>query len=252
MVTTIHPDHQTQHHDPATVALLSVLDLSGRCTVETTRFRRHEPAVDIYGFELFRRAIVDRDDSAWTAIYEQYAGAVRAWLDPWPGEIDEGVNIVFARFWRGLDGHKFASFSSLAAVLRYLKMCACTTRIDRARQTNGAPPQDPLSDAILALPAPDNVEECVVARSEGVAFWHAVAAGCGDARQCRVLYLSYVGGLAPPRLHALHPTEFPSIPELYRLKRQALQRLRGTQAYAAYLSGALQAALQPVIGGKPG
>jgi len=62
------------------VERLTVPELARRCAVEMERYRRREPHADHFGFELFRRAVVERSDAAWAALYAQYAETVRWWL----------------------------------------------------------------------------------------------------------------------------------------------------------------------------
>src|SRR5262249_13115511 len=79
--------------------------------------------------ELFRRALVEHDDAAWSAVYSVYSGLIRLWIgtlrlaDPGVVDADDLVNATFERLWHAVDGEKFASFPSLSALLQYLKMC---------------------------------------------------------------------------------------------------------------------------------
>lgn len=226
---------------------LSVQDLSRLCAEETARYQRREPYAERFCLELFRRAITRRDEAAWSAIYAQYAGSVRRWLGAWPGELEEGVAAAFERFWQALDGEKFARFGSLAAVLQYLKMCACTARLDRARSARSSAADEPL-DAVYALPSADNVEETVAGQIEAAGFWQTVRACLADERDRRVLYLSYVIGLSPRDICARHAAEFSDVTEVYRLKRNALDRLRRAPALRALFERGAEDAPETVPG----
>src|SRR5665213_970434 len=111
---------------------LDVRELARSCREETGRYLRGESFSEHACFELFRRAVVERDDTAWESVYAQYAGLARVWLNAGMDE-DDGVNAAFERFWRAVDADKFVRFGSLAAVLSYLKMCVRTTVLDHAR-----------------------------------------------------------------------------------------------------------------------
>ncbi len=113
---------------------LTIVRLSRRCKEEACCSLQRAPSLSCVCLELFRRAVVEREDAAWVAVYAQYAGMVRRWLALPEAEGDEGVAIVFERFWQAVDGPKFARFPSLAAILQYLKVCAYTARIDRGRR----------------------------------------------------------------------------------------------------------------------
>src|SRR5690242_1710727 len=108
-------------HSPAMIETLTVTELAQRCGEETNRYLRRETYAERFCLELFRRAIVQRDDAAWAAVYDQYAAAVRRWLRTQPDQEEEGVVIAFERFWRAVDATKFATFTSLSGVLQYLK-----------------------------------------------------------------------------------------------------------------------------------
>lgn len=209
----------------AMIETLSIRDLSRRCKEETGRYRRGEPYSERYCLELFRRAIVQRDDDAWTVTYEQYADMVRRWLGPSCEGDEEPVTRTFERFWQALDGAKFARFGSLSAVLQYLKMCAHATRIDRLRATRSAGREEPLDD-MREVPDPDDVEDPVIRRVDAADFWSMVQSALGDERELLVIYLSYAIGLTPRDICRRHGAEFPDVSDVYRLKRSALDRLR--------------------------
>jgi DNA-directed RNA polymerase specialized sigma24 family protein len=206
----------------------TIADLAGNCREQTERFLRGEQSLDVYCFELFRRAIVDRDDAAWTAVYNQYAGIARRWfgtkMDP-----EEGLPAAFERFWRAIDGEKFARFGTLAGVLSYLRMCVHTTAIDHARAGRVSEGQQSL-DSAIAIISPENVESSVAENVDGASFWRRIISALDDERAIRVLHLSYVIGLTPREIVARHAHEFPNISTVYQIKRNALDRLRRSPA----------------------
>lgn len=203
---------------------LSVDQLAAHCAEETARYRRGESHAERYCFELFRRAVALRDERAWAAVYETYAEVVRRWvgtrMDP-----DEGVPLAFERFWRAIDAEKFRRFGSLAALLQYLKMCVHTAVLDRARAAAAVAVEQPIDDA-MALPGADDVERSVGQRLDTAAFWRLIGRLLDDEREQRLLYLSYAIGLSPREICARHGDLFPDVREIYRIKRNALERLR--------------------------
>ena len=60
---------------------LSVNDLALCCAEETNKFLRQNTSNDRYCLEMFRRAIVRRNDDAWASIYQQYAPLVLTWVN---------------------------------------------------------------------------------------------------------------------------------------------------------------------------
>jgi DNA-directed RNA polymerase specialized sigma24 family protein len=202
----------------------TVSELSDQCREQTARYLRNEPSLDRFCMELFRRAIMDRDERAWSAIYGQYASIARRWLgtkmDP-----EEGVAAAFERFWRALDREKFHRFGSLAAVLAYLKMCVHTTAIDHARSQRSAVELHSLEIA-GEVASKEDVEGAVAERVDRATFWQQISTALKDERACRALYLSYAIGLSPREICSRHPMEFPDVGMVYQLKRNALDRLR--------------------------
>ena len=53
-------------------------------------------------------------------------------------EREDCVNLVFERFWVAIGPDRFAEFPSVAALLKYLKMCVHTVLIDEVRAARGA------------------------------------------------------------------------------------------------------------------
>lgn len=217
----------------AEAELASVDDLSRRCGEETSRYMRREPSISAYGFELFRRAIVEHDDAAWAAVHARYVDLVRYWLGRWSNnadEVDEGVAMAFERFWRAVDTAKFARFGSLAAVLQYLKKCAYTSQLDRERAARSRPVETAIDELTCVLPDAGSVEQSVAARLDRPNIWRTVYESLGDERERLVVYLSYGCGLKPQDIWSRHSTRFQDISEIYRLKRAALEHLRRADA----------------------
>jgi len=205
---------------------LTIVRLSRRCKEEACCSLQRVPSLSCVCLELFCRAVVEREDAAWVAVYAQYAGMVRRWLALPEAEGDEGVAIVFERFWQAVDGPKFARFPSLAAILQYLKVCAYTARIDRGRRAQATAGEWSLDAATHVVAARDNVEEMVAGRLDAVEFWAMVRTLLCDDREGVVLYLSYVLGLSPREICAHDRGHFSNVAEVYRLKRTVLDRLR--------------------------
>src|SRR5690348_828436 len=59
---------------------LSIAELARCCAEETTKFLKQSTSNDRFCLELFRRAIIRRDDAAWQSIYQQYAPLVLTWV----------------------------------------------------------------------------------------------------------------------------------------------------------------------------
>lgn len=215
----------------------TVLRLAHICTDRDTCSLQRAPYTQCFCFELFRHAIVRRDDLAWEALYTRYAPLVRHWLGACTGadESDEEVAVVFGRFWQAVDAAKFARFDSLAAVLRYLKLTARAVRLDRIR-TTGAHGNWLLPGAALAeASAHEDMAEAVARRVDSPGFWRTVRHSLTGEREELVFHLSYIMDLSPREIRARHGAQFPDVDEVYRLKRNALDRLRRAPEMRALL-----------------
>jgi DNA-directed RNA polymerase specialized sigma24 family protein len=178
------------------------------------------------------------DAAAWTALYTQYVDLVRHWLGPQTHDADEAIALTFERFWRAVDAAKFARFSSLGAVLQYLKMCTSTVQLDRARAARRTDNAQSLDD-IAHLPADGTTEEAVTGQINRNDLWRAVQSVLTDEREWMLVRLSYVAGLRPREICARYPTHFPDVAEVYSLKRNLLDRLRRAPVMQALLDPAL-------------
>src|SRR3954469_25627391 len=100
----------------------------------------HESAHnDAVYYDLFRRAIEQRDADAWADISRHYRGLLMAWaaqssarglIAEQPEDI---ADQAFARAWAALSSAHFSSFPHIASLLAYLRACVRATVIDHAR-----------------------------------------------------------------------------------------------------------------------
>ena len=217
---------------PAFLSTRSTADVARLCTHESARYQRGEPVAGVYGFELFRRAIVERDEAAWTALTAQYTPLVRQWLRRWPDSegVEAGIAATFARFWQAVTVAKFSRFTSLAAVLRYLKLCTQSSHLDQARAARLHGRVEPLDKTAHHLAAPDDPTEQLVRAQDARTLWCAVRQNLRDEREQAVIYLSFVHDLSPRQIYAGYGAHFSTVADVYRLKRTALDRLRRAPA----------------------
>jgi hypothetical protein len=59
---------------------MSLSVLAADCLRELDNYHRGEPCTDVYGVELFRRAIIQSDQEAWVWVQHCFGGMVRGWL----------------------------------------------------------------------------------------------------------------------------------------------------------------------------
>jgi hypothetical protein len=220
---------------------LPLIDLSRRCHDETVRFLRGEARDDTFCYELFSRAIVQRDDSAWSAIVGQYRGIVLAYIGQHTlaGMLHEPdnywVNRAFQRFWSAITADRFARFPDLAALLKYLKLCVHSVLMDeiRARRVGTL---SSLEDVPETAAVRGDAEGSVVGRLAGEELWAAIIREMQDEPERVVAYLSFTRDMKPSDIFERHPRLYESVADVYRIKRNVLERLRRSAQIRAFLS----------------
>lgn len=209
---------------------LSLAALVSRSRIETDHFYAGRPHDPSFAYELFRRALVGRCEAAWTELYTLYRPLVEGWVRrsgslPLTGESgDYFVSAAFARFWRALPAERLADFPTLASLLNYLQRCAGCVVIDFARAQSSAHllPEEAIPLAHHPCCAPDEQALSLIERQE---FWRFVNQLLHSPAERAVIHGSYVEGLKPSDIFALHPTLFASVNEVYAIKRNVLNRL---------------------------
>jgi len=211
----------------------SVTDLARFCTEETNKFLRQVESNDSFCLELFRRAIVDRNDDAWESVYQQYAPLVLTWVTqhqsatPILGQEGSAplVNAAFAKFSQALTPAKMDNFDSLAAILKYLKMCVHSVVADEVRTRKAQQFEDAL-ELITQEPASDDPAEDVVSNIAAQDLWRIIEEELHGQEERIVVYQAYVQGMKPSEICSQYRHLFPTVDDVYRTKRNVLERLR--------------------------
>jgi hypothetical protein len=210
---------------------LAVADLARRCHEQTLRFLRAEPRDDSFCFELFKFAVVRRDADAWEAIITQYRGIVLSFVRQHSAavrlrETDEyWVNRAFQRFWMAVSSERFGQFHDLPALLKYLKMCVHSVLLDELRARRPGTVTS-LDDVAHTAPADTDAERAAIGSLAGQQLWKLVMRELNDEAERVVAFLSFARDLKPAEIHRRHPELYASIGDVYRVKRNLLERLR--------------------------
>ncbi len=220
---------------------LTITDLTDRCREETQKFTRREESSEAFCFELFRRAVCDRVEAAWEAVLTQYRGLVLAWVRTHPAvsaaQEDDAywVNRTFERFWVAVGAERFGMFAGLAALLRYLKMCAHSVLLDdvRGRAAAHVAPLPEHENGIGAVP---DVSEGTVGALATQALWEAIRAETRDDAEEQIAYLCLVLDMKPREIFDRYPETFSTVDDVYRIKRNLLDRLRRSPAIREFLA----------------
>jgi RNA polymerase sigma factor (sigma-70 family) len=212
---------------------LTINELARCCSEETNKFLKQSVSNDRFCLELFRRAIVARNDDAWASIYQQYAPLVLTWVTqhqsatPLLGQEGSAplVNAAFAKFSQALTPAKMSNFDSLAAILKYLKMCVHSVVADEVRSRQARQYEETL-DSIEQEPASDDPADDVVANISAQSLWQVIQEELNGEDERVLLYLAYVHGMKPGEISSQHSKLFPTVDDVYRIKRNVLERLR--------------------------
>lgn len=179
-------------------------------------------------YELFRLAIVERDEAAWAALYMRYRALLITWAcrsGAWTRTGEAAGDIAdqaFARAWAALTPDHFTAFSSVGQLLSYLRACVTTTIIDIARAQASA--ERALS--VDRAGAPPTPEQAVLADLGRAELWQIVIELAMTSAERIVLIETFAWDLPPRAIRARHPRLFADVASVYRAKRNVLARLR--------------------------
>jgi DNA-directed RNA polymerase specialized sigma24 family protein len=202
------------------------------------RERRHpnEGATDdAPGLELFRRAMAEGDEAAWHAIVELYRGpllaqAGRHAVRPLVSESDAFcVDRAFERFWCATRTGRIGEFNDLASIFKYLKLCLASVLIDEARARRRRADVS-LEDVSVDAWVSADPSARVIGRLAERELWQAIERELVDANERLVARLSFVAGLSPREIVVRRPDKFSDVVDVYRVKRNMVERLRRSRA----------------------
>ena len=182
---------------------------------------------DVDGYEIFRRAIVERDNAAWAEGIAQYRGMLIGWARRHAGDMSHDcccdiADRAIARAWVALTPERFAQFPTLAALLAYLQRCVASEAMDNLRRERSA---ERLS---RALPAGEvaTPEQVVLDRLDRDELWRIVGRVARTEPEHVIIEESFVHGLPPRAILARYPRLFANVTEVYSTKRNIFERLQ--------------------------
>ncbi len=222
---------QCETNAPVDVRELPSGELRLEAQAQEVKYSRGEASDDAAGLELFRRALDEDDKHAWHAIVDIYRGLLisQAGRRVVRGLVieDDGfcVDRAFQRFWRANRGGRVHDFGDLASILKYLKMCLGSVLLDeaRARRRQAWVSIDDVAPETCISGDPSAEAIARVARRD---MWSTIDLELADASERLVARLSFIGGLTPREILARHPEKFHDVFDVYRTKRNMIERLR--------------------------
>lgn len=220
----------TSHPD---LNALTLAGLSHRCGQETESFFRRAAYDPAYCYELFRRALLERNQRAYDCLYYQYQPLVAGWVERHPSfpasgeEVQYFVNRAFEKLWQALTPDKFRRFSDLKALLSYLKLCTHSVVIDQARARQRALLDEEPGEAVLAgRAAAIDVEGDAIETAQQQEFWRLISERLAGEKEQAVVFGSFVLAMKPAELHSRYAHLFSDVNDVYRTKQNVLERLR--------------------------
>jgi DNA-directed RNA polymerase specialized sigma24 family protein len=223
-----------QHH---TLQSLDLHELARECANQEALYRKlggkaSDPRVC---YELFRRAVVQKDEAAWSLVYQQYEPQVLRWIRQHPAfasagkNADDFVSEVFARFWRAVSPDKFSKqLQSLGAVLLYLKKCVASTLYSHQRalkKDRGLRALEEIEIKTKNPAAERPVEHYLAQEVDAEQLWRSIEGILKDDRE-RAAMENYVLEKKARQIRADYAHLFDDAKSIYRVKENLLKRFR--------------------------
>lgn len=205
---------------------MSLLMLAEYCAQEIDKYRHNEPSDERYGLEIFRRAVTLGDHEAWATLQSQFTENVRFWFSHhtyrevalrYENEQDY-IDHAFQRLWQTTVSGQVLTFASLAGALHYLRLCLHCAIMDTLRMYARAHPE--------ALPEQGDPDEPQIEdHYNDSELWNTIRNLLRNERERRVAYLHFHCNLKPREIMRHCPGEFSSEEEIYRLRRNIMERI---------------------------
>ncbi|MDQ2996381.1 MAG: sigma-70 family RNA polymerase sigma factor [Chloroflexota bacterium] len=209
---------------------LNLPTLVRRCATESDHFYHSRPYDTRFAHELFRRALVERDEIAWEHVYTHYSPLVESWVRRSGAFVGSGesseffIGAAFTKFWRAVSPERFATFATLAALLSYLQLCTSSVVIDSVRAQSWA--EMVADDTLPADQTPRaSADEQAIERVSRAEFWRYIDTQLNCDAERAVVLGSFVLGMKPGEIYEQRPDLFANVGDVYNIKRNVLSRL---------------------------
>jgi DNA-directed RNA polymerase specialized sigma24 family protein len=219
---------------------MAVEELAWRCAQETDLFFTHQDYDPSYCFELFRRAVRNKDERALEVVIALYQPLVARWVDSYSGflsnyeETQDFIAQAFERFWVSFTPAKFDKSQNLAAILRYLKMCVHGAITDAWRKYRRIQLGQAMREDVEEFSQLGSTVEDLLQNDE---FWQLIKKKLKDSKEYTVVYASFGLALSPREILAEYPGLFRDIKEIYQYKANLLGRLARDNAIKDFARG---------------
>ncbi|MGB8345112.1 MAG: hypothetical protein WCD86_09520 [Ktedonobacteraceae bacterium] len=203
---------------------MSLVELQNRCWSEIEKFNRKEANDEQYCLEIFHRALVLREEQAWDILTRRFAGTILGWLRRHPyretayrlHSEENYVALTIERLWMVTVRNQSLEFQTLAGALKFMRASLNCVVIDTLR---GQVKEMPIPEASFDEPA-------ALDHDDGDEFWETIKSMLPNEREQRLAYLLFHCNLKPRQVVQFCPREFSNVQEIFRMKRNILDRLQ--------------------------
>lgn len=234
-----------QGQDPQSLGLQ---ELAQECANQEALYRKlGDKASDPrFCYELFRRALVQKDEAAWSLIYQQYEPQIVRWIRQNPAfrstgqDADYFVSEVFAKFWHAVSPQKFSQqLTRLGAILLYLKKCVASTLYSYQRTLKKESMYVALEQVNIGISNPSSerpVEYSVLQKVDVEQLWAVIEPLLKNEQEKVVVESAFLLGKKAKQIQAEYPHLFADTKSIYRTKENLLKRFRRNPKLRAWLS----------------
>lgn len=213
---------------------LNISSLAHLCRQATDRYFQHAAYDDSYCLELFRRAIEQKDETAWYVVVNQYDNLVRAWIQRHQSfsiadeDQDYFVNRSFDNFWSAFSRNpqKISNFSNVKSLLQYLKLCTYTAvqeyverRMHPRHVSHSERPVESIPERIDTI---RSVDDSMIA---GI-VWKYIEDALKTEQERAVAEDFLLHDMKPQEIFSQHPELFTDVTQVRRVKGNLMTRLR--------------------------
>lgn len=215
------------------IPVLPLKEIILQSQIENECFRRHQCDEHACSYELFRRAVVENNQEAWEAIYQQYWRLVAAWVHLPGRPVEDEVNDAFLKFFHGAKAEPFtAKFQDFTSLMGYFKTTAYHVKMDVIRKMQSRAEvnaEDRSSIDQVPENRADPFQTPVPRIIESRERYRQLLKRMKDDKECLILKLTIVRK-KPVDIYAEYADIFESVEEVYRIKERIFKRLAAEQA----------------------
>ena len=186
----------------------------------------HDTSDEQYCLDMFRRALLKSDQHAREQLQQGFSGLGLSWIRLHPRREEACryqkeeyyVAQAFECLWQATAHHKELEFSTLAAVLKYLRASLNAVIIDTLRtytRSRGFP--------IEVHGYPGESVTAVHGNSDEV--WNNMLTLLSDTREQRLAYLLFHCGLKPEEIVHFYPQDFSDVREISSLRLNIIEQV---------------------------